>query len=84
MANAHLRELTADGYVMPHEGVNVWREGSSYLPGAKHIVEMVERLAAEGDSLEQILPRIRGEADLIRRYENGPGPYSETSTEVAG
>jgi len=52
MANAPLRERTADGYVMPHEGVNAWREGSSYLPGAKNIVEMVERLAAEGDSLE--------------------------------
>lgn len=66
-------ELMADGHLMPPEKVGEWRDGSSFLPGAKHIVEMVDRLAAEGDSLDQIRSRIWREVDLIRRYENGPG-----------
>lgn len=44
---------------MPSEKVAAWREDSSFLPGAEHTVAMVVRLAAEGDSLDQILVRGR-------------------------
>lgn len=56
--------------------------GSNFLPGAQYIFEMVARLAAEGDSLDQILSHIRNEVDLIRRYENGPGSCSDADAGV--
>lgn len=82
MVNAPLCGPMTDGCLMPPEKVAAWREGSSFLPGAEHILEMVDRFAAEGDSLDQLLAGIRREVDLIRQYENGPN--AEVKTEVVG
>jgi hypothetical protein len=64
--------------------VEAWRDGSSFLPGAEYILEMVTSLVAEGDSLDQILSRLRKEVDLIRRHENGPCSCLDAAAKVVG